>query len=189
MITFAGVGSRTLPDEPRKLIKDILWWMDDVLKDRSQNVVIRTGAAPGTDQHFLQECNWFRFHKEIFLPWSTFERGNYVVDSQTTIFSSPSQKAYEYAEEFHPAWHNCKSGAKALHARNTHQILGPNVQVKDKVNFVLAYTEDGKMKGGTAQALRLAQHFDIPIYNVGDPDFNLDGLQNIFISLLDGRQW
>ena len=33
-------------------------------------------------------------------------------------------------------------------------------------NFVVCYTPDGKASGGTGQAIRIAEYYNIPIYNL-----------------------
>ena len=43
-------------------------------------------------------------------------------------------------------------------------IHGENVT---PVKFIVAWTENGALKGGTAQALRIATAFNIPIINLG----------------------
>ena len=70
------------------------------------------------------------------------------------------------AAEFHPAWDRCSRGARALHARNCHQVLGWDLKTPSE--FILCWTKDGKASGGTGQAMRIAKAFNIPIYIVND---------------------
>jgi len=37
-------------------------------------------------------------------------------------------------------------------------------------NFVICYTPHGKDIGGTSQAIRIAKHHHIPVYNLGNDD-------------------
>ena len=48
--------------------------------------------------------------------------------------------------------------------RNTFQVLGKNLVNPSK--FILCWTPNGKITGGTGQALRIAEHFEIPIINM-----------------------
>jgi peptidoglycan/xylan/chitin deacetylase (PgdA/CDA1 family) len=72
----------------------------------------------------------------------------------------PTNDAYVIAEKYHPAWTRCSPGAKKLHARNSHQILGKDLQTP--CDFVVCWS-DGS--GGTEQALRIAKDYNVPIYN------------------------
>lgn len=100
---------------------------------------------------------------EIYLPWAQFQ-------AEADIYFIPKlyeaeDWAWEVAERHHPRWRYLKLGAKMLHARNTHQIMGPT-PLSDLSKFVICWTKDGKETGGTAQAMRLARALDIPIYNL-----------------------
>lgn len=50
-----------------------------------------------------------------------------------------------------------------MQARNSHQILGWDLETP--TNFVVCYT-----KGGTGQAIRIANHYNIPVFDVGAYD-------------------
>ena len=52
-------------------------------------------------------------------------------------------------------------------ARNAMQVLGQTMNQPAKM--VVAYTPGGQVIGGTGQALRMAQAYQIPIRNLGDP--------------------
>jgi hypothetical protein len=49
-------------------------------------------------------------------------------------------------------------------ARNAMQILGEDLQTPTE--FVIAWTIDGRDSGGTGQALRMADYYGIPIFNL-----------------------
>jgi hypothetical protein len=150
---YAGIGSRRTPD-------DVLDLMERIAAQLSEDGwTLRSGHAPGADQAFERGAGG---RAEIFLPWQTFESG---VRTDGFTYAEPRVAAYEIASEFHPAWNRCSRGARMLHARNVHQILGYNLDLP--VDFVVCWT-DGK--GGTEQALRIARHYDISISNLHDPD-------------------
>ena len=65
---------------------------------------------------------------------------------------------------FHPNPSALKPMGWQLMCRNAIQILGQDGNTP--VDFVLCWTADGKASGGTGQAIRIAQAFDIPVYNL-----------------------
>jgi hypothetical protein len=73
----------------------------------------------------------------------------------------------EHAAKYHPAWHKCSYDVQRLHARNSLIMLG--WQLNEPVDFVICWTKDGKASGGTGQALRIAEAYNIPIFNMHDP--------------------
>lgn len=145
--TYAGIGSRTTPETICNLMARIALYLD------GQGYTLRSGHASGADQAFEAGAG---SAKEIFIPWSGFNGSN------SDLLPVPA--AFKMAEEFHPGWKFLNQGMKKLHARNCHQVLGYSLD--DPVEFVLCWTHDGTAKGGTGQALRLAEAHKIPIYNL-----------------------
>ena len=86
------------------------------------------------------------------------------------IQNRPSKEAYRIAERFHPAWERLDPPARALHARNAHQILGRDLSAPAGV--VICWTENGSRDGGaagtggTGQALRIAAGYGVPVLNI-----------------------
>lgn len=145
---YAGIGSRATPAYMCTRLYHIAKYL--TLK----GYTLRSGGADGADVAFEQGCDSLLGNKEIFLPWKQF-------NNNTSELHNPTAAALELAEKIHPAWHNCTQGARKLHARNTHQILG--IDLKTPVSFVLCWTHD---RGGTKQATRLADKLNIPIINL-----------------------
>lgn len=149
-LTYAGIGSRETPEpildymrRAAKRLGDLGW-------------VLRSGGADGADSAF--ESGLRASHpREIWLPWPGFSgrRGSLL----------PSPEAFALASKYHPAWDKLSRGGTALHARNCHQVLGP--MLNDPVKMVLCWTKEGKRGGGTGQALRIADDFNIPIFDLG----------------------
>jgi len=152
MFYYAGIGSRSAPRiilNSMKLIGGQMARLDYIL---------RSGGAPGSDQYFELGCDILGGRKEIFIPWKGFEgNSNGIVPKFTDELMS-------IAESYHPAWGHCSEGARKLHARNVCQILGANLD--SPVDFVICWTKDGGFSGGTGQALRIADDYSIPIYNL-----------------------
>ena len=161
MAFFAGIGSR---QTPINIIKDMVHISKKLV---SAGYTLRSGGADGADSAFeLGADNAIltddHERKQIFLPWKGFNK-------RVSQFDHPTHDAFEIAKKFHPAWNKLSSGGKALHARNVHQILGPDLD--SPVEFVVCWTPDGQISGGTGQALRIAMKLEIPIHNLAIKPF------------------
>ena len=132
----------------------------------ASDYVLRSGGADGADTAFEKGCLRAKGRMEIFLPWSGFngrqEDGIQYLLQPKELF----EEAARIAQEFHPAWSRLSRGAKALMARNSFQVLGPDL--KSPTDLIICWTPGGKIYGGTGQALRISKSFNIPIINYGD---------------------
>jgi hypothetical protein len=146
MIKYAGIGSRETP-------QDVLDLMQASAYDLAfKGALLRSGGAKGADTafehgHDLAAQSGAEGTKEIF-----------KADDATP-------EALELAAFYHPNWNACKPYARKLHARNGFIVLGEGLN--DPVDFVVCWTERGRLQGGTAQALRIADDYGIPIHNYG----------------------
>lgn len=150
---YTGIGSRETPAHILLLMTEAAAILE------SRGWTLRSGAADGADAAF--EAGVISA-KEIYLPWAGFN------NSDSPLTDAPTAAALEMAAGFHPAWERCSQGAQKMHARNCHQVLGQDL--KTPSTFVVCWTEGGRLKGGTAQAIRIAQHYGIPVYNLGKPE-------------------
>lgn len=147
--TYAGIGSRKTP-------VDVQNKMTEIAENLSRlGYVLYSGGAQGADSAFEKGAT----EKVIFLPWDGFNgrRANnldYVVPPENL----------ELVKRFHPKYDRLSTSAISLMSRNSYQVLGTDL--RSPVEFVLCWTEDGKASGGTGQALRIAKHYDIPIFNI-----------------------
>lgn len=155
---YTGIGSREVPIE----VYETFIKLGKSFARRGD--ILRSGGATGCDTAFESGCDAYHGQKEIYLPWRHFNQNasNYLVRPE----------AFEIAKQFHPKWDSLSQGAQKLHARNAHQILG--YDLKTPTQLVICYTEHGLLKGGTAQALRMAKAYHIPILNAGDYEGQLD---------------
>lgn len=149
---YAGIGSRETPQEVLSEFKTL------AIALAFKRLILRSGRAEGADSAFEDGCDEGHGKKEIYLPWPRFN------NSTSTLIVQPG-KAFEIAETYHPAWSRLPEGAKKLHARNSHQILG--WELDTPADFIVCWTKGGKMIGGTSQALRLAKDHDVVIFNFG----------------------
>jgi len=148
---YAGIGSRETPQWV--LDRMVLWgvWF------ARNNIMLRSGKAKGADTAFETGAN-------VVNPvWYVFES----FTARDAELSDYRNDWLALAEKFHPAWERCSPFAKLLHARNGPIVLGE--KLNDPVDFVCCWTKDGKASGGTGQALRIAEAYNIPIFNWFDP--------------------
>ena len=160
---YTGIGSRETPEPILALMQSAAYHL------AGDGWILRSGCAPGADSAF--EYGAWSAHQidtaivprpELYLPWPKFEGR---ADEAVTR-TEPQQEAYVLAAQFHPAWDRLTPGAKSLHARNVHQVLGPNVRQPVLSTFVVCWTRDGEGQGGTGQALRIARHYDVPVFDL-----------------------
>lgn len=57
-------------------------------------------------------------------------------------------------------------------SRNVYQVLGPNLD--DPVEFIICWTKDGKASGGTGQAIRIANDYGVPVFNLKNVNASAD---------------
>lgn len=150
---YSGIGSRNTP--PSVLILMAKW----AQYLGQSGFTLRSGGAFGADSAFENGCDSVNGVKQIY----TAEHAKYRQDWRL------------HASQFHPAWKNCTAGMQLLHARNSPIILGGSLL--EPSDFVLCWTPDGAVKGGTGQGLRIAEAAEIPIFNFWQPEQATAALQ------------
>jgi len=152
---YTGIGSRKTP-------QNILYQMTELAEHLAEcSWILRSGGAKGADTAFEEGAK----RKDIFLPTGEIPDGAFVI-----------------AAKYHPTWAGLKPFVKRIHARNVQQILGKNLDIQTK--FVVCWTPDGAEKqttsetGGTGQAIRIANAYNIPIYNLAN-DGRFDEIKEI----------
>ena len=148
MKSYAGIGSRETPVDVQQQMAAIASRLS------RQNYILYSGGAGGADTAFERGSA----QKIIFLPWDNFNGRK--VDG--VVYVRPPVN-FDLVKQYHPNFLALSYGAKALMSRNSYQVLGPDLQ--SPVEFVLCWTKDGKMIGGTSQALRIAKSKNIPVFN------------------------
>lgn len=124
---------------------------------------LRSGGADGADFAFEIGCDEGSGTKEIYLPWKGF-------NNSTSSLYSPMQAAFDLAATIHPVWNKLTIGAKKLHARNCHQVLGLNLDTPS--SLLICWTKDGKEVGGTATAIKLAKQYNVRVINLAIENFD-----------------
>lgn len=138
-------------------------------------MTLRSGGADGADAAFEAGAG---DDKQIFLPWKRFNR------NMSPLYT-PSVDAYAVASRIHPVWDRLSSGAKLLHARNVHQVLGPNLN--EPSEFLVCWTMGGGVTGGTATAIKVALEHGVPVYNAAPvaPAASLPGVTRVEVDSLE----
>jgi hypothetical protein len=145
---YTGVGSRQTPNEILNLMTKVAEFL------YKQNYNLRSGSADGADQAFEKGA---KEKKEIFLPWKGFN------DSTSTLYEIP-ERAFIIAEAVHPAWNKCNDQHRRFHARNVLQVIGKDLN--DPSDFLICWTKNAMLIGGTAVAIRIAILYEVPIFNL-----------------------
>lgn len=157
MRTYTGIGSRETPEETLQLMQKTAYILGQL------GYRLRTGGAPGADTAFelgaVSVPNGPQ--PEVYLPWRGF-------NNRTSQFYNVSTQALALAEKYHPAWERLAQGPRKLMGRNCYQVLGASLD--NPSDFILCWTKDGKASGGTGQAIRIAQDYQIPVFNMKNPN-------------------
>jgi hypothetical protein len=159
---YTGVGSRKTP---RHIQRQMFRYAEKLAKT---GYVLRSGAAEGADYAFEIGCNHAGGKKEIYIPWNGFQSrqsgapGTFVLDDYPI---SIVEGAIALAMGVHHNWDDLTRGGKKLHCRNVFQVLGHNIRTPSQ--FVICWTPGGRIGRGTATAIKIAQAFKVPVYNLG----------------------
>lgn len=175
---YTGVGSRSTPPHMCVLMADIGH------KLFTHGWTLRSGGAEGADQafetHVLDPGK-----RQIFIPWNGFNRyGRSLHDPEIVHhpgaipledFSGGVRlKAAGLMAAVHPAVNRLSVAAKKLHTRNVFQVLGSDLSTPSR--FLICWTPNGELVGGTRTAIVLAQRAGIPVFNLAN-ESHLDRLQ------------
>lgn len=169
MFYYTGIGSRNTPPYILSVMASLAHRLPVF------GFILRSGGAHGADQAFETGARMGEGKYDIYLPWPEFN------NNPSQLFKIDNN-AMDLAKTFHPAWDKCSGGARKLHARNGYQVMGPTLLSPSE--FVICWTPEGKGTGGTGQAIRIAEHFGIPVYDFGKcSDYNeLDEMYNAIIA-------
>ena len=156
MKIVTGIGSREVSVKYQEILKEVADYL------AITNFKLRSGGAPGSDTIFQNVFKHKKAAMEIYIPWNGFEK---LFANNKTIFLANHNICEEFTMKYHPNADNLSQGAFKLMNRNAHQVLGMDLETP--TDLIVCYTEGGKIKGGTSQAIRIAMDYNIPIVNVG----------------------
>ena len=184
---YAGIGSRRTPEPILDLMGRVAGRLERL------GYTLRSGGAQGADRAFELGCE----KKIIFYQDHARCSGGALLDHQdsSTYEVQYSGSDIEFMELFvqrhHPVPMALRGAARKLMRRNALQVSRysrPRLELP-WVDFVLCWTPDGssdgasRAAGGTGQALRIAHHHGIPVFNLEpDPAGCLDRLKGHLVS-------
>lgn len=159
-LIYAGIGSRETPTG----VQQTMYRIGMVLA--MNGWTLRSGHADGADIAFEKGAIQGKGKMEIYLPWDGFNGARHDGVSYFSGFNTTEHevKAIRIAAHFHPGWANCTDGARKMHTRNVQQVGGRDLDTA--INMIICWTKDGKGGGGTGQAIRIAKHYDIPVFDL-----------------------
>lgn len=162
-MNYTGIGSRETTLEENMI-------MISLGKElATKGWTLRSGGAGGSDLAFEEGCGIAKGKAEIFIPWKLF--GTKIVNPNSKRYI-PNESSYNTARDYLidngiiPWFDRMKQGARKLHARNYHQVLGTTNIKSDIMIYCADDDKNGVPKGGTRTAILLARSFNIPTYNI-----------------------
>lgn len=155
MKVYTGIGPRRTPQEVLAQMAGLAIGL------RANGWTCRSGHAAGADQAFETGAS---YDAEVYLPRPGYE--NHAPILARYVQPAPTQRAYAVARMAHPAWDRCDDTARRLHARNSHVVLGRACRERERSEFVVSWTPRSHWKGGTAQTIRVAWLYEVPVYNL-----------------------
>lgn len=179
-LVYAGIGARDTPKEVCKFMADIAHIM------ARKGFVLRSGAAEGADSAFEAGCDRVDGRKVIYLPWDGFNHHNspfrVVVPEAIDIGRQVHNQWYEECNDgTMKTWDEFSDGTQKLLSRNVYQMVGLNLNYLSR--FALLWTDkEDDVHGGTAFAIRIAKHFDIPYLNMEKHE---DDLVNATVNFIE----
>lgn len=160
---YCGIGSRVVPPyitgEMTALAHDLC----------ERGYILRSGNAHGSDQAFARGV--YDDKAQIWLPWPDFNKTfqgqypnhRYRLVGDECCPGEPDPEAWDSIDKFHPSPKSLSWEGRKFMARNYRQVKGWG---EPDSKFVICWTHNGEYSGGTAQAMRIADHYQIPILNL-----------------------
>lgn len=157
---YTGIGARNTPEDILELMQQAAYCL---AKD---GYYLRTGDAEGADKAFREGAakHAAEFHLHL---WQTCQ----VYSASDMTYVNPEVFARCEADflELHPAPQRCSAYAARLLMRNGLQLLGAKPDIRPS-QFILCWTPNAEITGGTGQSLRLAAKYGIKVFNLANDD-------------------
>ena len=170
---YAGIGSRRTPESVLQIMAEF------AVKAANRGFILRLGGANGADKAFENGCDLVNGPKEVYLPWARF-------NASESKFFKLSHDALKSVDLYHPSPASLTDGARRLMARNWQQVMGDSIAMVPVV-FILCWTQGDINSGGTSQALRIAERYGIPYFNMAKSD-PLEVAKSVCVNIL-GSTW
>lgn len=154
---YAGVGSRRAPPWVCLSLTDL------ALRLEHHRFGLRSGGAKGCDRAFETGATIKRIYRPI---GSKLWNPNHLIIDNPDIVA----QATVIARRHHAVFDKLPVYAQALMVRNIFQVLGEDLNTHSL--WVLCWTPDGaetktsSATGGTGQAIRVANEYGVPVFNI-----------------------
>lgn len=147
---YTGIGSRKTPEDVLALMKAV------AQKLSSEGYILRTGNAQGADAAFASGST----KTEMYYP-----------EDVNRLPQEVLSRLVEDACKVHPKGKDLLTYPYRNYLlRDGLQVLGCNYDILQKSKFVLCWTPMGEKIGGTAQAIKIAEMYNIPVFNLAKQD-------------------
>lgn len=166
---YAGIGSRSTPPYILHLMEDI------ALRLHAAGWMLRTGGAEGADMAFMEGADTCH----LMLPWPGFNHHDIIVNGRWRAgarYFYPTPYATDVSVQYHPKPARLSRQAQLMMGRNAMQVFGyiddDGTFTQPFSKFVVCWTPDGAVEktsrttGGTGHAIRLANAYGIPVFNL-----------------------
>jgi O-acetyl-ADP-ribose deacetylase (regulator of RNase III) len=157
---FAGIGSRDTPDPILDLMKDAGALL------AHDGWTLRSGGAVGADTAFETGVKSCPDHPKPEIYYAN-ERSLQKAGNSYGLLDT-RQVHNRMVGVFHPKPSALSPSGFELMARNGCQVFGPDFTQPS--SCVVCFTEGGKGKGGTGQAIRMSNATGIPVIDLGKPE-------------------
>lgn len=148
---YTGVGARVTP---REMLGEMY-----SLGERYGLIgaELRSGGALGPDSAFESGADAANGPKKIFLPWQKYN------NNTSPLFEAPDA-AFEMLDIIVPEAKKRSDSVRGMFARNCMQVMGETLD--DPSEFVACWMKTKAPVGGTGVTVRIAQYFNIPVFNL-----------------------
>ena len=162
---YCGVGSR----ETDEIGESKIMYLASILN--CNGYTLSTGdASKGADLMFWTGIKSQKFR---FGPFGRKPKSDTIVVPDSNPVHAV---AATIAASVHPAWRFLPPWMRELHTRNVFQVMGK--EISEPCEFVLCWTPDGaqreadtsKRTGGTGTAIKVADRFGVPVFNLKNDD-------------------
>lgn len=160
---YAGIGSRDTEPAVQKLMTEIAAILE------TKGYILRSGHATGADLAFelgVRDDSAMN----IYLPYEGFNNAHSYDSRRSCYIYIPDDmddpnyaRAYE-SLRYHPKGYDLSPRSKQMMTRNFFQVHGMIGEPSSE--FIICWTPNGALVGGTAQAMRLSKAVGIRIYNL-----------------------
>ena len=154
-LVYAGIGARATPADVLADMAVMAGWLARTGWNLS------SGGADGADSAFAGRAPAER--RTIWLPWRGYN-GRRGPDC-SVLSPAALEACIEIAAQLHPAWDRCSPAVRKLHARNAALLLSNTLD--SPVDACVAWTDEGRVEGGTGMSIRIAEAHGIPVLNLG----------------------